>query len=424
MGARSKHSAPRSMVGGRGPRYERRRTARGTEATLAPAWSDAAAAAVLTALHNRNGNRPSGLVRTVLAVLRDQTAIAAFVHELRARLSTADRELAQQVLQFHAGKVAACDSDATEKLKVRAFLKPLRERRVLRVAIGVLEIPAHEGPVRGLVDWISLDPRTDRVRDISASQRVVMGLAAWDLEWLAAPGVVCYERAKARVDSERNGVCNASFARALVHTTLPTATANASDHYILLQPNTAPRFLSVNECARAFGVDESGPMFRMLTANGPLTPNQAVSCLGRAVHAGVARQIVRTLVARGVVAAGMRYGSDCSGVDLFAAAVHAELGASWTYVFASEREAHVRSGLIAAWGPLGLTAAAVATDACRPPEDLPPPVDLYDARLHGTLGGESLALDGGVGRVARRHLRYARVRQPSPPTGGGGRERR
>ena len=159
-------------------------------------------------------------------------------------------------------------------------------------------------------------------------------------------------------------------------------------------------------------------MFDMLTCTRTVTPSQAVSCLGRAVHAGVARQIVRALRDRGVIAPGLRYGSDCSGVDLFASAVEAELGTDWTYVFASERESHVRRGLLAAWGGHGLTDAACAHDACRPVDDCPPEVDLYvltaDCTAHSALNHHRTESGWAASLGDIWHmLAYVRARRPS-----------
>ena len=79
--------------------------------------------------------------------------------------------------------------------------------------------------------------------------------------------------------------------------------------------------MSVQEVARGFGVPAVGPLMRMLKAEEPLSPNQAVACLGRSVHVKTAARIVDTLMEQGVLASGLSYGSACSGIDTFAAAV-------------------------------------------------------------------------------------------------------
>ena len=163
------------------------------------------------------------------------------------------------------------------------------------------------------------------------------GLQEWPLQWLAKPGVVCYERAHGRIRSERNGEIDEEFAKRLVWTdSLPTAVASPSDHFILVQPGKAPRFLSVEEVSRAFGLPEGGPTWKALLAPEVMTATQAVSCLGRSVQVDVARALVALLVQEGTIAPGCTYGSMFSGVDTFAAAVEAELGAAWTYAFAGE----------------------------------------------------------------------------------------
>ena len=80
--------------------------------------------------------------------------------------------------------------------------------------------------------------------------------------------------------------------------------------------------MTVNETARSFGLLEDGSMYRALVRPaGELTAIQAVTRLGRGVHAGVARQLVLELVRRGVLRAGLTYGSAYSGIDTFAAGV-------------------------------------------------------------------------------------------------------
>ena len=60
-----------------------------------------------------------------------------------------------------------------------------------------------------------------------------------------------------------------------------------------------------------------------------MTAAQAVECLGRAVHVGVARQLVLRLAAEGVLSTGLTYGSAFSGIDTFAAGVDQVFGEDW-----------------------------------------------------------------------------------------------
>lgn len=59
----------------------------------------------------------------------------------------------------------------------------------------------------------------------------------------------------------------------------------------------------------------------------------------------------------------MTYGSAFSGIDTFAAAVEAELGCDWAYLFASELNDRVRLALLSAWSAHGLLESHCHTDA-------------------------------------------------------------
>ena len=188
------------------------------------------------------------------------------------------------------------------------------------------------------------------------------GIARWPLSWLADVGVVCYERAAGRIRDERGGCAGADFMRSIVKTVeLPTALA--SDNYILVFPGGGcPRYMTVEEVARCMGVDDCSPLMRMLSSP-LLTPLQALACLGRGIHVGVARRVVHELVARGLLRNGCRYGSACSGIDMFAAGVEAEVGTSWRYMFASESCDRTCSALCSAWRCRGLAEVNCFTDA-------------------------------------------------------------
>ena len=98
--------------------------------------------------------------------------------------------------------------------------------------------------------------------------------------------------------------------------------------------------MTVEETMRAFGIPAGSRAWKELRSSQcPLGAAAAVSCLGRGIHTGVARQLVKKLVADGTVAPGCIYGSAFSGLDTFASAVEAELGRDWTYEFASEHVA-------------------------------------------------------------------------------------
>ena len=89
----------------------------------------------------------------------------------------------------------------------------------------------------------------------------------------------------------------------------------------------------------------------------------------------MARQVLLQLLGEGTLHEGLTYGSAFSGIDTFAAAVEAELGERWTYVFASEIEASPRAALLKAWGPRGLKSCY--EDALGEGATSAPTVDLY-----------------------------------------------
>ena len=279
-------------------------------------------------------------------------------------LSTAERDNAAAILEMHAARYAAAGTEERRRRCARSFVKPLNARRAALGRPSPLALPHREVGDRTFHEWLSPDTREDHLRPIGNSRRAVSGIDGWPLEWLEGTGVVCYERAAGRVSRERGGKPEAAFVQGLVKTgTLPTAVANSSDHYALVTREGASRYMSANEVARAFGVPEDSRLMRALTTPGTITPTQAVRCLGRSVHVGVARAIVRTLMARGTLTRGLSYGSAYSGVDTFAAALEAELGGAWTYAFASEPDRVPRAALLAAWGEMGLRREACHDDA-------------------------------------------------------------
>ena len=354
MGKMSLGATPRRVGGGRSDRHDARNASQGRSRANAPEWSDAAAAAVLTALHSCARDAGRGIVAQVKRVLSETEEAERMVKGLK--LSEHDRSTARAVMQFHALKMGEQQAEGWQTKKARAFLKPLRERRATHVQPDELEVEfASEGPV-SFHSWLSEKPETERLRDVRKSKRIVAGLRGWPLGWLKTTGVVCYERAAGRVKSERDGAPDAAFLQGVVKTTeLPTAVAEDSDHYVVVGPGGRwLRFMSVGEVARSFGLPSESPVSRMLLETNALTENQAVACLGRAVHTSVARRLVATLMSRGLIVAGMRYGSIFSGIDTFAAGLEAEFGSEWTYAFASECDGTTRKALLTAWGAKGL----------------------------------------------------------------------
>ena len=111
------------------------------------------------------------------------------------------------------------------------------------------------------------------------------------------------------------------------------------------------------------GVPDDSRLMHTLTCAEVGTARQAVTWLGRAIHVGVARCIVRELIARGWVTRGLRYGSAYSGIDTFAAAVEEETAGRFTYVFACEWGERERLALRRTWEERGLSEGRIWEDA-------------------------------------------------------------
>ena len=192
MVSRNKHSHPRAVGGGRSPRYERWKHRLGGARRYAPEWSDAAAAAMLDALHSKSAG-PRKIATFCGQWLLDSTAHAGFIRDLR--LSPADAVLAATVVASHASKAQAAMGEKELMAAVKTFLKPLRERKAARTAPVELQVPAAATGPATFHEWLSLKPAKDRHRPISKSRRILEGVGSWPLGWLKQRAVVCFERA-------------------------------------------------------------------------------------------------------------------------------------------------------------------------------------------------------------------------------------
>ena len=361
------------------------------------------------------------ICKCTMQMLCSSTAMVGFVQRAKALTSVADGELLAEVIGVHSEKLARVLQEQGEqaaKAATRRMLKPLRERVAKQPMVAALKVPTAQAGPRTFHAWLAKEPAQERLRDIHRGKRILAGLRRWPTGWLKRAAVVCFERAAGRVKQERGGKPNAAFMKGVLkRAELPTAVAQAADHYVVVAPGETPRFMTVEEVARGFGVPAAGSLMAMLS--GPtLTTVQAVSCLGRAVHVGVARQVVAMLLARGTIGPGLRYGSAYSGIDTFAAAVEAELGDQWTYAFASESGKVPRAGLLAAWEQRGLTAAACFSDACGSEAASAAATDLWvctaECRAHSQRNhGKSGAKQRATLEDLWRSLEYVRRRRPA-----------
>jgi hypothetical protein len=377
MGKLATHAPPRRVGGGRSVRYDERHAAGGHTHVHAAEWSDSAAAAVMAVLHTCKGAAQQTLMEYTAGMLASDASVRDFVRTSCRHMSVGDRALAEEIMLLHSSRLQQAPADQALK-KARSFLKPLRERNSVRQAPAALDLVAARPGPTSLVKLLSAKPEADRLRDIGKCKRITDGLRGWPLGWLRGRGIVCYERAHGRVRAERAGRPDAAFLKGVVkQKVLPTAVASDSDHYVVVGGGKEPRFMSVQEVARGFGVPAVGPLMKMLKGEKPLSPNQAVACLGRSVHVKSAARIVDTLLERGVLARGLSYGSAFSGIDTFAAAVELATGGAWSYAFASESDKVPRAGLLAAWGCRGLAAERCYADATEGEALTAQAVDLF-----------------------------------------------
>ena len=241
-----KGRAPRAVGGGRSARYSARRNARGATTQYAAAWSDAAAKAVLDALHALKQQTSEELCKVCADVLASDGAIDAFVDRQCKQLDRAGRELARGIMRVNMAKIAAAKERkgaAAAKDRIYGFLKPLRVRKREAGTVEELVVDTVGVGSKSFHAWLSPEPARDRTRDMTRNKRIMAGISKWPLGWLERPGVVCYERAAGRVRGERNGRPDAAFMRGVVKTVeLPTAVENPADYVLVEGPGQA-RFL-------------------------------------------------------------------------------------------------------------------------------------------------------------------------------------
>ena len=95
---------------------------------------------------------------------------------------------------------------------------------------------------------------------------------------------------------ERGGKPDTNFLKGVVKTEeLPTAVANAADHYVVLQPGKSPRFMTVQEVARSFEVPTVSPLMEALTSRRTMTAGQTAGgwAVGGRVDGWEGRQVGR-----------------------------------------------------------------------------------------------------------------------------------
>ena len=277
--------------------------------------------------------------------------------------------------------------------------------------------------------WLDTEPPDVTRPAPGPGSRIISGISTWNIERLGPlppHAVICYERAHARIQEWRRKEGKSATAppstdllRAVVHTDkVPTALANSGDHYWL---PSLTRWASVDEVQRLFGLQTDSPIAHAMRDTDNMSPQQAIDALGRAVHVKSASRALRialgNLAAKGTLLP-LRLGTACTGLDMFAAALHDLFDGPWTYILASERIGHVTRALTAAYNGRGLTPGAIHPEACSlaatlyaPPVDLwviTPPCEPFSRRNHSRSDAEVRAALEDLDRM----LDYARIHEP------------
>ena len=223
---------------------------------------------------------------------------------LRVRASETDAENIREVLEFHRKKVESLGPEEARKacemakrtLVARGGMGGFGELRVISTSVP---------PSASIKSFLSSSEelKKERLRSLGRATRPGRNLFAWSTDWMDpdVPGIVCFERAfgEMPLEIEDGGAPPEAFVKKHVNTEFfPTAVGSGSDHYVVMAKGKPPRYMSVGEVARSFGVSEESDLYYMLEDKDSLTPNQAVACLGRSVHVGVATSVVGYVIDR------------------------------------------------------------------------------------------------------------------------------
>ena len=430
MAERTEGRAPRTPVNGYSERYEERRMSRGATKAYGPRWTDSAAIRLYAALEEDSAEQHVALEKNTTVLVQDARRSSALVARAAKNrgMSAVDQRCAFVQIAHVASRLRAAGDDADERLKaIRTFVNAMKARyKATRERLGELVVaPAVKGPP-SFAQWLSRDWKSDYHHSIAGCNRILGGLERWYPRWLLGPGVICYERAAARVWDERESrgaPVGPFFLKGIVHQwELPTLTASPGNHYVVVEQGEEPRFMTVQEVARAFMVPEGGPLWCGLTSR-VVSARDVVTLMGKGLHVGVARAILRPLVLAGVLRPGMTYGSAFSGIDMFAAAVDAEMEGRWTFEFACERDStlearNARKVLLSSWGRRGLTEARCHTDACSDVAVTEKHVTLWvatpDCKEHSAANRDpSEEAQATSMATAWRALEYVRRRRPT-----------
>ena len=226
---------------------------RGITASHAPGWTDGAALAVQRRVRYLTTHRRDRSVAAQLGViLSAATEVELFMKPLR--LGLIDDAAARAMLLWRATRLADITSPRQRFKRCQNISKVLRDRtrRMEPEELSISPVSCGTGTFRR---WLTDDPAHERPRPLPRTFRLWKSLRRWPVAHLRGPAVVCFERAIGRLEIGAGGVPSAEDVKRVVATrVLPAAVTSPADHYVLLQPGSAPRFPSVGEVARSFGV--------------------------------------------------------------------------------------------------------------------------------------------------------------------------
>ena len=178
-----------------------------------------------------------------------------------------------------------------EQPSSRTWAATHKSTRASPVALSPAALPWHRSRASPLPSQAQ-----DRLRSIGDNQRILGGVEKWPMDRLQHRGIMCYERALGRMTTEHKewkGKPTVRYMTSLVHTKpLPTAIGSASDHYLVVSPGGGIRWASVQELARSMEVPEGGVLWHGLSCP-RISTIQMGEAIGRGVHTGVARSLLR-----------------------------------------------------------------------------------------------------------------------------------
>lgn len=309
------------------------------------------------------------MVQVLHEALQHDTRWATLVAAVRRTTTAALSERALAVLRDQRGKFIFANESSHSKM-VLNLLRVLRRRGAEAPHIQSVGVPCarQQDEAVSFMDWVDAIP-SGKLRPTPAEethQGPRAYVRQWHLHKVEAHGVVCFGRAGDRVrEWRRKAGASADdappepLAAALVHTDiLPTATASRPDKYWLTQYE---RYMSVREVTQSFGIGDTSPL--SLALQRVPCPTNAVTMLGKSIHAGVATAILRHLDTLGFLPDKVDYASACSGIDTFATAMDSIRPGAWNYLHVAEKDKRPRAVLRDAWG---LAETAIHHDATSP----------------------------------------------------------